>query len=84
LLVSYAISQVYEGKIYQVSNWLFLGMTGREAGIMLNGKIMHRRTINITRTLTSSGSRYLNLGLPGEIPRKSSVVQLAEYRYRCH
>ena len=47
LLVSYAdLNQGHEGKIYQASNWLFVGMTGHEAGIMLNGKLTHRRTIN--------------------------------------
>ena len=47
LLVSYAdLNQRHEGKIYQASNWLFVGTTGHEAGIMLNGKLTHRRTIN--------------------------------------
>jgi hypothetical protein len=47
LLVSYADqNQGHEGKIYQSSNWLFVGETGHEAGIMLNGKLTHRRTIN--------------------------------------
>jgi hypothetical protein len=47
LLVSYAdLNQGHEGKIYQASNWLFVGVTGHEAGIMLNGKLTHRRTIN--------------------------------------
>jgi hypothetical protein len=47
LLVSYAdLNQGHEGKIYQASNWLFVGTTGHEAGIMLNGKLTHRRTIN--------------------------------------
>jgi hypothetical protein len=47
LLVSYAdLNQGHEGKIYQASNWLFVGMTGYEAGITLNGKLTHRRTIN--------------------------------------
>jgi hypothetical protein len=47
LLVSYAdLNQGHEGKIYQASNWIFVGMTGYEAGIMLNGKLTHRRTIN--------------------------------------
>ena len=36
----------HEGKIYQASNWLFVGTTGYEAGITLNGKLTHRRTIN--------------------------------------
>ena len=35
LLVSYADSnQGHEGKIYQASNWIFVVMTGHEAGIM--------------------------------------------------
>jgi len=47
LLVSYAdLNQGHEGKIYQASNWLFVGETGFEAGITLNGKLIHRRTIN--------------------------------------
>jgi hypothetical protein len=32
--------------MYQVSNWIFVGMAGHEAGIMLNGKLTHRRIIN--------------------------------------
>ena len=47
LLVSYAdLNQGHLGKIYQASNWVFVGETGREAGIVLNGKLTHRRTIN--------------------------------------
>ena len=47
LLVSYAdLNRGHEGKIYQASNWLFVGVTGHEAGIMLNGRLTHRRTIN--------------------------------------
>src|SRR5262245_28005055 len=33
-------------KIYQASNWVFVDETGNEAGIILNGKLTHRRTIN--------------------------------------
>lgn len=47
LLVSYAdLNQGHSGKIYQASNWLFVGETGYEAGVTLNGKLRHRRTIN--------------------------------------
>jgi hypothetical protein len=47
LLVSYAdLNQGHEGKIYQGSNWMYVGETGYEAGITLNGKLTHRRTIN--------------------------------------
>jgi hypothetical protein len=47
LIVSYAdLNRGHLGKIYQASNWLFVGETGHEAGIMLNGKLTHGRTIN--------------------------------------
>jgi hypothetical protein len=47
LIVSYAdLNQGHQGKIYQASNWLFVGESGHEAGIILNGKLTHRRTIN--------------------------------------
>jgi hypothetical protein len=47
LIVSYAaMNRGHVGKIYQASNWLYVGQTGHEAGIMLNGKLTHRRTIN--------------------------------------
>jgi hypothetical protein len=40
------MNQGHEGKIYRASNWIYVGTTGHEAGIMLNGKLIHRRTIN--------------------------------------
>src|SRR5262249_21966059 len=47
LIVSYAdLNQGHLGKIYQASNWLYVGETGHETGITLNGKLTHRRTIN--------------------------------------
>jgi hypothetical protein len=47
LIVSYAdLNRGHLGKIYQAGNWIFVGETGHEAGIVLNGKLTHRRTIN--------------------------------------
>jgi hypothetical protein len=47
MIVSYAdLNHGHFGKIYQASNWIFVGETGNEAGIVLNGKLTHRRTIN--------------------------------------
>jgi hypothetical protein len=47
LIVSYAdLNHGHFGKTYQASNWIFVGETGHEAGIVLNGKLTHRRTIN--------------------------------------
>ena len=40
------LNRGHAGKIYQASNWLFVGETGHEAGITLKGKLTHRRTIN--------------------------------------
>ena len=69
LLVSYAdLNRGHLGKIYQACNWIFVGTTGYEAGIMLNGKLIHRRTINskygtsdigwLRNHLDSSARRY--------------------------
>jgi hypothetical protein len=56
LLVSYAdLNQGHEGRIYQASNWVFVGKTGFEAGIMLKGKLTHRRTINSNTARATSG-----------------------------
>ena len=47
LIVSYAdLNHGRFGKIYQASNWVFVGETGIEAGIVPNGKLTHRRMIN--------------------------------------
>ena len=47
MIVSYAdLNHGHFGKIYQASNWIFVGETGHEAGIILKGKLTHRRTIN--------------------------------------
>jgi hypothetical protein len=56
LLVSYAdLNEGHEGRIYQASNWVFVGKTGFEAGIMLKGKLTHRRTINSNTARATSG-----------------------------
>src|SRR5262245_18423610 len=47
LIMSYAdVNHGHFGKIYQASNWVFVGETGHEAGIVLKGKLTQRRTIN--------------------------------------
>jgi len=59
LLVSYAeMNRGHFGKTYQASNWVFVGETGHEAEIILNGKLTHRRTINSIVTTLSSGMRH--------------------------
>lgn len=47
LVVSYADrNQGHIGTIYQATNWYYLGEFASERGIMLNGKLTHRRSIN--------------------------------------
>ena len=47
LIVSYADrNQGHIGTIYQATNWYYLGEYASERGIMLNGKLTHRRSIN--------------------------------------
>lgn len=47
LLVSYADPEHrHVGKIYQAMGWVYVGQSKGPGGIMLNGKLRHRRTIN--------------------------------------
>ena len=46
-IVSYADgNQNHIGIIYQATNWLYVGEYANERGIVLNGKLTHRRSIN--------------------------------------
>lgn len=46
LIVSYADSNKgHHGGIYQAGNWIYTGAIESDAGQMLNGKIVHRRTV---------------------------------------
>jgi hypothetical protein len=54
LIVSYAdANQGHIGAIYQATNWIYVGEFATERGIIINGKLIHRRTIN-SRYGTSS------------------------------
>ena len=47
LIISYADgNQNHLGVIYQAGNWIYEGEFSNELGIKLNGKIIHRRSIN--------------------------------------
>ena len=47
IIVSYADrNQNHIGTIYQATNWFYLGEYANERGIMLNGRLTHRRSIN--------------------------------------
>lgn len=46
VIVSYADrNQDHIGTIYQATNWLYLGECGKEIGIKLKGKVVHRRSV---------------------------------------
>lgn len=46
LVISYAdTGQGHAGKVYQASNWIYIGMTKNgTAQILVNGKLLHKRT----------------------------------------
>jgi hypothetical protein len=47
LVVSYADANYgHIGSIYQAAGWTYVGQTSEERGIILHGKLTHRRTIN--------------------------------------
>lgn len=47
LIVSYADrNQEHIGTIYQATNWMYIGEYASERGIMLNGKLIHRRSVS--------------------------------------
>lgn len=47
--ISYADeNQGHVGGIYKAGNWIYTGEFAFERGIMLNGKLVHRRTLNST------------------------------------
>lgn len=55
LVVSYADpAHEHVGTIYQAGGWLYLGLTGRECLLHLNGRLRHPRTV---------GSRYGHRGV---------------------
>lgn len=47
MLISYADSnQGHVGTIYQAMNWIYVGRYSSSAGIQINGKLYHRRTVS--------------------------------------
>jgi len=47
IIVSYADeNQGHKGTIYKAMNWVYEGEFANEQGISINGKLIHRRTIN--------------------------------------
>lgn len=47
LIVSYADpAHGHHGGIYQASNWLYIGLTSREASLRVHGRVMHGRSVS--------------------------------------
>jgi len=70
LVVSFADrNQNHIGTIYQATNWLYIDERSNERGIMLNGKLTHRRSV---------GKKYGNTGiewLQQNIDKNAHVVR---------
>lgn len=77
LIVSYADgNQNHIGTIYQAGNWIYEGEFAEERGILLNGKLVHRRTVN-ARYGTSS-MPWLRKHID---PKARRVTGKAKYKY---
>lgn len=70
IIVSYADrNQDHIGIIYQATNWLYMDERSNERGIMLNGKLTHRRSV---------GKKYGNTGiewLRKNVDRKAEIIR---------
>lgn len=54
LVISYAdLDRGHEGKIYQAGGWLFEKICAHDRGIMIKGRIRHRRTLNSIHNTSS-------------------------------
>ncbi len=70
LIISFADeNQGHLGKIYQASNWYYIGKSTKERGIKIKGRLIHRRTI---------GKRYNTSNiewLKANIDKKTEIVK---------
>lgn len=73
LIVSYADpEQDHVGGIYQATNWIFIGRTKQDSGIIINGKKHHRRSVGakygtcsldwIIKNVDKNAQRSIDLG----------------------
>ncbi|HET8839731.1 MAG TPA: protein Mom [Flavobacteriaceae bacterium] len=70
IIVSYADrNQDHIGTIYQATNWLYMDERSNERGIMLNGRLTHRRSV---------GKKYGNTSiewLRKNVDRKAEIIR---------
>lgn len=77
LCVSYAdANQGHLGKIYQAGNWVYEGEFAAEMGIILNGKLTHRRSIN--SKYNTSSIQWLKDNVD---PKAKVIKGLAKHKY---
>lgn len=77
LVVSYAdANQGHLGRIYQAGNWVYEGEFANERGIMINGRLMHRRSV-VNRFKTSS-MKYLIENIDKNAHK---VMGLSKFKY---
>lgn len=77
LVVSYADShQGHHGGIYQAGNWVYIGEHSAEQGIVVNGKLMHRRRLNNVYGTSSLAKLRVRVD-----PRAYRVKAKPKYKY---
>ncbi len=77
LIISYADgNQGHLGKIYQAGNWVYVGKYATERGVVVNGKLKHRRSIN--SRYGTSGISFLRKNVD---PNAVVVKGKAKYKY---
>lgn len=77
MIVSYADrNQEHIGTIYQATNWYYIGEYANERGIMLNGKMIHRRSIG--KKYGKSGIEFLRKNVD---PNAEVIKGLCKIKY---
>lgn len=78
LIISYAdIDQGHVGKIYQASNWIYLGITcaGRVSAWIINGKKVHPKSID------SMGIKHSRASILARFPSAKPFVSKGKHKY---
>lgn len=77
LVVSFAdANQDHHGGIYQATNWIFVGDCAAEQGIMLKGKLIHRRSLNAKYGTSEVAWLQRNLD-----PKARAIKGKAKHKY---
>ena len=78
LVVSYADPmQGHVGGIYQATNWVYTGVTGRHVLYRIGGRLVHERVIQSKKPKGLTESQFIKL----KYPRAERVMDKGKYRY---